>query len=513
MDRRTPGIVFLSCLLAVSAAFLAGCGSSSNDSGILTGFDITASDNGVPLPAQNMTFWAHDFSTGKDYQVQATRVGVGSHCYVYLEQGNIDNQAVVNSLIQEFDGNIYPSVTAAFGSEPNPGIDADPKIYILLLDIRDTYNRPNDNSYVAGYFYSGNEVPQSLLGPDEHSNEKEMIYIDTYPAVPGSLDVKRTFAHEFQHMIHFNVQETHKGGIPDSTWLNEAMSTIAPGYCNYIPDYLRVAIFEAYPADSLTLWGNSFIDYGIAYMWAQYVKDRVVPSSGANTIFWRILHDSQTGIASVNDVLTEIGYGKDFRGVFRDWAVAAYSGNALSWKDHTEWSYTSINTWPGIYPIGDGWGIELFGLFSDPALQNVSSFGGLAPWSFNYYLFTPTTGGTGSVTWTRNASDPDGGASIADNTTIVFDMLSGMPYTYTGKAYVADVNPSDSDHTSAGDSVSFSSLMPRPTSAREMLEEAGRNPTVRRLVAATGRPFPVCVHPYLEEKMRLLRAQGIRPLR
>ncbi len=516
MDRRTPGFVFLSCLLAATAALTGGCGSGSNETGIFTGFDLPSSDNGTLLPAQNMTFWAYDFSTGGEYQVQAQRVGVGTHCYIYLEQGRSVSPSVVDDFIAEFDGNIYAKVTSAFGSEPNPGIDGDPKIYILLLDIRDTYDYPANPSYVAGYFFNVNEFRQSELAPDfqYHSNEKEMFYMDISPGQPESQAFLSTLAHEFQHMIHFNVEETVKV-LHDNTWLNEAMSTIAPLYCSYRPDYERVYLFEERPGDSLVLWNYAepTYDYGTVYMWAQYVKDRVVTPPGDNTIFWRILHDSQIGVASVNNALAGIGYGKDFRGLFRDFAAATYSGNSISWENHPEWTYTTINTWPGTYEIGDGLEVDLRGLFESTDRTNKSSLSGLPPWSINYYLFTPTSGSTGSVTWTRNGSDLDGTASFADNTTIVFEMLSGAPYSYTGKGYLVDVNPSDIDHSPAGDSAAFASVAAGPATARDMLVAAGRNPSVQRLVARTGKPFPVCVHPYMERLGRALKAQGIRPLR
>lgn len=486
-------------LLASLAALLAGCGGGDDGGGIFAGVDDPA-----PQPVVR-TFWAYDFSAMTDYQLQADRVGEGNHCYVYVEQGRAVPQATVNALVAAFDAQIYPGDTGAFGSEPNPGIDNDAKISILLLDIRDGYATPSD-SYVGGYFDTLNEFLQSSLPPGFYSNEAEMFYMDIYPSTVGDSQFLRTLAHEFQHMIHFNQESVSKGGVDDDQWLNEAMSEIASVYCGYGPDYERMYVFQASPFNSLTIWDGTVYDYGVAYMWAQYVKDRTDPASG-NSVFWRMLHGPDTGIASVNAALTDVGYGKDFGGVFRDWAVANYSGNAVSWPGHPEWSYTTVNTWPGIYPLGGGYWIELPGMFGFPAWTNVNTLFGLEPWSVDYYLYTPLAGNTGSVTWT--AANPAAWASLGDNTTLSFGLASGTPYPYTGKGYLIVANPSD-NFDPVGDNVAYASRRVRPATAAAMLAEARRDPAVRRLAAMTGRPVPLCVHPYLREKARPVAGRGAR---
>lgn len=495
----------LACLVAALAALLAGCGGGDDGPGIFDGLD-----NPAPQPQPEVrTFWATNLATDIDYQLQANKVGEGTRCYVYLEQGRTVPQSAIDNLIAEFDARIYPGDTGAFGSEPNPGIDGDAKIYILLLDILDTFNPPGNRSYVAGYFSEANEFTQSQMAQyNAHSNEKEMFYMDINPGTAVDLQFLGVLAHEFQHMIHFRQKYVAYAALDDD-WLNEAMSEVAPVYCGYGPDYGRVYTFELKPWDSLTIWGGRVQDYAVAYMWAQYLKDRVDSSSG-NTIFWRMLHRPDTGIASVSAALADAGYAKDFGGVFRDWAVANYSGNALSWAGHPERSYTTINTWPGIYPVDGTTAIQLPGLFGYVGWTNVSALYGLEPWSVDYYLYTPLSGNTGSVTWTR--ANPSGWASLGDNTTLSFSLASGSAYSYTGAGYLIAANPS-ADNNFAGDGVGYTSSRPRPATVAAMLAETGRDATVQRLVAMTGKPFPVCVHPFLREKTRPLEKMGIRPSR
>lgn len=500
MNERI-GKAAAACLLASLAALLGGCGDGNDGTGIFGG-----NDDPVPPPVQETrTFWATDMTADTGYQVQADKVGEGTRCYVYLERGRTVAQATIASVVAEFDTRIYPADTGVFGGEPNPGIDNDAKIFILLLDIRDGYTP--GGGYVAGYFDPVNEFRQADLPAGYHSNEREMFYMDIDPGTAGDSPFLRTLAHEFQHMIHLCQEDASKGGTSDDTWLNEAMSLVAPVYCSYGPDYMRVDQFEGEPWNSLTIWDGRLEDYGVAYMWGQYVKDRIDPATG-NTIFWRMLHRPETGIASVDAALADVGYGKDFGGVFRDWAVANYSGNAISWPGHPEWSYTTINTWPGRYPVGGGYEIGLPGMFGQPGWTDCTALQDLLQWSVDYYLYTPVSGTTGSVTWT--AANPSGWASLGDNTALSYGLVSGNPSSYAGAGYLVVANPSG-DNNSAGDGVAYASLHPAPATAADMLAGARRNATVARIVAATGRPVSVCVHPFLREKVRPVSRRGIRP--
>ena len=64
----------------------------------------------------------------------------------------------IEKVKNEFDENIYPNLKDAFGDEPNMGIDGDPKVYILLLNVRDGFSGSSP-SYIAGYFDPSNEYP------------------------------------------------------------------------------------------------------------------------------------------------------------------------------------------------------------------------------------------------------------------------------------------------------------------------------------------------------------------
>lgn len=181
----------------------------------------------APAPLGQGSFWAADFTSNGSYVVNSAKVAEGAHCYVYLENGQTVLQATINNIANQFDNVIYPADTAAFGSEPTPGIDGDPKIFILLLNVRDGFT-PKSQSFVAGYFNPANEYALSSQNPD--SSQKEILYLNVNPAtyfIPGSIDFYATMAHEFQHMIHWE-QKSHQQDVLDETWLDEAM---APRLC------------------------------------------------------------------------------------------------------------------------------------------------------------------------------------------------------------------------------------------------------------------------------------------
>lgn len=463
-------------------AVLAGCGGGGGGGG---GTSV------IQPPATGTQFWAVNFTSNTYYKVTAAKVAEGAHCYVYLEQGQTVTQAVINEIVTQFDNNIYTNEIAAFGSEPNPGVDNDPKITILLLSVRDGFSLPASPSFIAGFFDPANELAVA------NSNQKEMFYMNVNPAlgtnfVPGSIDFFRTLAHEFQHMIHWE-QKNRLRNLHDDTWLDEAMGMVAPAYCGYGADYEAVNTFEHAPSDSLTGWNDSFTDYGVVYMWAQYYKDRI-----GSDIFYRMLHNDQTGIASVNNALAAAAYPKDFTGTFRDWALANYYGNGTPPgpvpTGHPEWSYTTINTWPGTYD-----GMPIPGLFP-VSRQNVTTLQPLDPWSLGFYSYTPT----GSITWTPTAVSEKGAFVDAGSNAVTFDMTSGTTYNFTGTGYLIVQNP-------AGAATSGSTVVQADMSPAQVLAAANASPVVLARAAMGGKPQRVDIGPSLRDQAKGLSAQGIRP--
>jgi hypothetical protein len=522
-------MIFLILLLT------AGCGggSSSGSSG--------SSGSSAPSPLAVGSFWAVDFSktTPAYYELNATKVGEGNNCYIYVEQApNVPQipQSTINDIISQFDSAIHPDENTAFGSEPNPGIDADPKIYILLLNVRDGFNAVTSTSYIAGYF---DPISEYSFSQNSHSNQKEIIFMNINTAArinPDSVDFFATIAHEFQHMIHWE-QKTHlqPNLPPESTWIDEAMAQVARDYCGYGPDYSSVFAYEHDLSQnvnhSLVNFDKTVGNYGMVYMWALYMKDQFDSTAGAvtgHTLFWNMLHNSSTGVTEINDALAAINSSKNFTSAFRDWAIANFFGNGTA--PQSDWSYVSVDTRPGKYIFNNGENtVTLPGLFPT-STHNPATIQPPDQWSINYYSFTPVTS-TPTVIWTRGASAATTASFINGNNgntpVVTFNMVSGTLYPFAGTGYLIYENPSSTSqapvdtivHTAVNSTaVSSNSLVTTGIAAttktrtpHEMLATMNSDPTAQRLVQQTGKPLKLYVDSWFRDREKELRNGGVRP--
>lgn len=501
-------------MVLMSLVLLAGCGGGGGGS---SSSPAPATPTTPTTAADTLTFWADDFTTNSYYQTTATKMAEGTHCYIYLEQGATATTAQINAVIAQFDTTVYPKDNAAFGSEPNPGADGDPKVYILLLNVRDGFNAVTSTSYVAGYFDPLNEYPNSVT----HSNQKELLYMNVNAAVvtPADTEFNTTMAHEFQHMIHWE-QKEHRLGKSDDTWLDEGMATVAGDICGYGPDYATVDTYERASGHSLTVWEGSAANYGVVYMWSQYFQDQF----GAGKIFYSMLHNNDTGITEVNTALAAAGTGKTFTSAFRDWALALYFGNGTTVAapaGHPEWTYTSINTWPGYYANNT---VRLPGLFTT---TNPTSLAALQAWGLGFAGFTPVSGTAGTVTWTPATANEKAWLVDAGSGQVI-DLTAGVPAPYTTKGYLIAQNLAGSA-AGSGASVTRTAMVsafPAVTAlaaasavpavstvrtAREVLAEVNGDPQLQAQVQETGRPLHVCIDATLHQQEDALRAQGLRP--
>lgn len=247
---------------------------------------------------------------------------IGENAYFFAEEdfyGKLDIEKRIEiteslrNLSQEFDNNIYLKLRELFGSEWNPGIDADKKIYVLITQIKGD---------AGGYFNSGDEYSK-IQSSD--SNEKEIIYLNS--SFINTPLAKSFLAHEFLHLITFNQKEKVLG-LTEEVWLNEARAEMAPTILGYDDVYpgsslqKRVRTFLQKPQDSLTEWKGDNFDYGALNLFFQYLIDHY----GV-----RILADSlkinKAGIPSLNDALKKNGFAEDFAQIFTNWTAAVLTND------------------------------------------------------------------------------------------------------------------------------------------------------------------------------------------
>jgi hypothetical protein len=270
------------------------------------------------------TWYADNFTTNARYQVSSTCKAIGNNCYIFVEDASWTagrvTQAAVDSVRIYFDSKtpansskgIFEMDTSAFGNPPN--VDGDLKIIILLLDIIDEYTP--GGGFIAGYFYSFNEMPAS--GQYFTSNHAEIFFIDTNP-----LDLRTswglnegisTLAHEFQHMIHFNYD-------PDEiTFVNEGCATLAEVNCGF-PIY-SPELYANEPNHYLFDWRrddmtNVSIDYSRAARFSVYLRDQV-----GMGVFKKIVADTLHGTAGIDAGLQAYGSPLRFNEILQNWFIA-----------------------------------------------------------------------------------------------------------------------------------------------------------------------------------------------
>ena len=297
-------------------------------------------------------FWASDdwfYSDGIDndgdgviddfdesmYQLSATCSRVGSHSYVFVEDGEIVSDANLDYIMNQFDNVIYPTNTATFGSEPNPGIDNDARVFILLMDIRDrNYHDRSYQFYIGGYFWSLHEHRNDDLAPPQagYSNEKEIIHIDLNPGDEG--DSGGTMAHEFQHMIHWNQDSD------EDPWIDEGCADYAEYVCYGTHPLSHINALIDNPNTQLNFWGGTgtqlLAHYGASYLFVLYLAEKY---GGAATIGTLVSEDAN-GIAGADATLSTRGYTQTFHDVFTTWTIANYLDNTALGN---LFGYTSID--------------------------------------------------------------------------------------------------------------------------------------------------------------------------
>lgn len=272
------------------------------------------------------SFFSVDVRTQEQYIVSATLRAIGEFCYLYVEDSQWERtvkRETLEVVRRAFDDStpadpqrgIYRIQTDLFGAPPN--VDGDPKIYLLLLDIRDGAVR--GGGFIAGFF---NPVDQQRgvlrhpeLGTPMRSNERDLLYIDTHPLDTGGAEGLGVIAHEFHHLIHWRLDRS------EAIWVNEGCADVAMFLCGYRPEE-HTESFEKHPSTSLTNWplggGSHLAHYGAAYLWMLYLYEHL---GGQETIA-AIVRERADGIAGVNSALLSQGLTRTFSSIFADWKVA-----------------------------------------------------------------------------------------------------------------------------------------------------------------------------------------------
>lgn len=308
--------------------------------------------------------WSGDPAHAGAYQVPFWKEYTGVHSDVYVawddlaappastQQDQTITPQQVEAMGNEFDARIWASDVFHFGSYQPRGAGGG-RAAIMVYNIRDEAYWSSYRFYIAGFF-------DSSLNDELEINA---IFVDSFNwkdrTGPTSLRpylYEGTVAHEFQHLIHNDVD-----GDEDS-FIDEGMADLAEQFV-YGTATTASHIGEAlyYHRDSLIDWKGELFDYGGAVLWQDYLweragggvlgaplADRVKPGFGpfddtaakfadpGDAFTWNLIHEQTNGLAGV---AAWVGGAAQVEQLHRDWTLA----NLLDGKvSEAAWNYRNL---------------------------------------------------------------------------------------------------------------------------------------------------------------------------
>lgn len=251
-------------------------------------------------------FTVYNFSTEEDYKITASLLYDGVYGQVWVHDAALTSGQAA-ALGTEFDNKIYPLVVNNFGAPSD--INEDGKVAILCYDIQDGFTFEN-LTYIGGYF-SPNDLVYS-----EGSNNMEMFYMDTYPAMltaTSNSDVSNIYsvlAHEFQHMVNFDQDWLAEGNTSNEDtmdiWLNEGLSMAAQHL--YRASDMEQRLYDYYwstsiiNGHSLLKWdySDTISNYALSYLFVQYLR---IQAGQGPAIYKEILEHEEGNYKAVESII------------------------------------------------------------------------------------------------------------------------------------------------------------------------------------------------------------------
>ena len=257
------------------------------------------------------TFWVTNVDTVENFEATATLRYITPHMYFWIENDVDYDEDELKRLGDTFENQMYPVNREFFGSEPNPGIDGDPHIFILYVRGTGASN--------AGYFSTPDQYNPLVK---EYSNAHEMFFFNADNMDLGAEDTYGTLAHEFQHMIHSNTDGN------ENSWMNEGFSMVAELLNDY-PIYFDY-YYVTNPDINLTDWspdpGSNGPHYGQSFLYLAYLLDRF-----GEEVTKEVVKHPENGLVSIDETLAELNITDPQTGkiitsddVFMDWAATMW---------------------------------------------------------------------------------------------------------------------------------------------------------------------------------------------
>jgi len=381
------------------------------------------------------SFWVSNTDSDEKFQVHTILVYTTPHTYFWIEEGVDYDLNDVEELMNTFEDQIYPINREFFGSEWTPGVDNDPHLYVVYAG--------NLGYYLGGYFSS---IDSYLPEVHEYPNAHEMLVLSSDNVW---LDDEYTYgilAHEFQHMIHWNLDRN------ESIWINEGFAELAVFLNGYDTGYKDYS-YASSPDMNITTWsselGDATPNYGSAFLFMTYFLDRfgeevtkALVAEQENNMYGldKVFSDLVVTDPSTDEIYTADEF-------FRDWTLANfindvsvedgryYYGNydAVAYFSETETINNCTTDW--LSRDVNQYGVDYIGVNCDRAFTlhfSGESEVGILPADVHSgdYVFWSNKGDESDMTLTRSFDFTGISAPISLTYWTWFDLEENYDYLY-----------------------------------------------------------------------------------
>ena len=204
-------------------------------------------------------FWVYDWDAKKNFSVNSTLRAMTPNVKWWIVDGISVDQADLDRAAAEVETRTLPNVRKAYGSEWSPGIDADPRMNILVAEIP---------GQAAGYYSSTDEQPRWVY---EFSAEREIVFINMPRGGRLATDgLYGTIAHEICHMIQFNKRAR------SIVWFSEGQAELCSRSGSPATSSGFEGLFLQQPDTQLNDWpelGNiSALHYGGSFLFLEFLR-------------------------------------------------------------------------------------------------------------------------------------------------------------------------------------------------------------------------------------------------
>jgi len=309
-----------------------------------------------PIPYINgeiIKFWVLNVDENNYRSIDAELAYQTPHVYFWVEDGINYISSDVKDLVDVFENQIYQRNREIFGKEWSPGIDNDVHLTILYAQ---------ELGGAAGYFSSADSLMPEI---DRFSNTAEMFYLSADYIDLNDLFTYGVLAHEFQHMIHWNIDRN------ETSWINEGLSELAVELNGFSTGGFPF-LFAADPDLQLNFWpgndqGDSTPHYGASYLFVKYLFERY----GSDFIS-ALVSQPKNGMQGLDAILSSSQKKVHVspttsEQIFQDWTIA----NILQ-NDEIEggiYGYGKNSSIPSFFPT------EIIECGSEPVSRTVNQFG------------------------------------------------------------------------------------------------------------------------------------------